>query len=270
MNFRSVSSIMVLGLFVATAGSAKDLAKVNGRQVTDKDLKQALGAFNEGQRENILKDLNSRRMVLNNAIDQELLAQKGEELKLDQEAEFKEMTANFRKQLLANMVLQKKLATNMTPAQLKKYYDLHEPKYSTDQVHVQHILASSEEEARKFLKMAQEEGADFQKIAEQHSKDPSAKNNRGDLGFVTRDLFVEDFTDPVFIAKTGSIIGPIKTLYGYHIVKVLDRKAGKHQEYSEVELRVRQALQQELGRKYALELRKEAKLEINEAALKSN
>jgi peptidyl-prolyl cis-trans isomerase C len=246
-----------------SAFALETVAKVNGKSITDADVKQALGQLNEGQRDNVLKDPNSKRQVVNNLIDQELLTQEGEKEKLDQDADYKEAMANFHKQYLATRVLQKNVGSKLTDAAAKKYYEAHKYRYTTDQVHAMHILVSDEKEAQDLLKKAKAKAtdADFQDLAEKYSKDPSAKNNRGDLGFFGRDRMVPEFTDAAFSGKDGEIVGPIKTTYGYHIIFVKEKRMGKPLEFDEVELRVKNDLRQDVTSAYVSNLKKQAKVD---------
>src|SRR5215217_5062857 len=90
--------LTLIGVLVIPVASAADIAKVNGKPITDKDIKGAVSGFNEGQRQNILKDVNSRRQILSSLIDQEVLVQEGEKEKMDQDTEYKDALAIFRKQ----------------------------------------------------------------------------------------------------------------------------------------------------------------------------
>ncbi len=130
----------------------------------------------------------------------------------------------------------------------------------TDQIHALHILLPSEQEAAAVLAEVKKPGADFQKIAESKSKDPSAKNNRGDLGFFTRDNLDPAFSDAAFATKVGDIAGPVKSAFGYHVIKVLDRKIGKSPEFAEVEQKVRMDFQRELLQNYVSALKSKAKI----------
>ena len=121
----SVVCLTSLGMLPIMPVNAKDLAKVNDHTITSRDLELALGTLNEGQRQTFLKDLNSRREVLHGVIDREVLAQEGEKLKLEQDSAFKEAMNVFRRQLLMNQVLEKKLSSQLTPAAVKKYYTSH-------------------------------------------------------------------------------------------------------------------------------------------------
>jgi peptidyl-prolyl cis-trans isomerase C len=260
--------LLVSASLAAGSAYAVDLAKVNGKVVTDHDLQTALGNLNEGQRANVLKDSNSRRQVLVNVIEQELLVQEAEKEKLDADAEYKASLAAFRKQYLASRVLAKNLSSKFSDSAAKKYYSAHSSRYSTDQVHALHILVSSEAEARELVKKAATLSEDdFQELAEKISKDPSAKNNRGDLGFFGRDRMVSEFTDAAFAGAEGSVVGPVKTSYGYHVIKVIKKKMGKPLEFSEVELRVKNDLRNELTQVYVANLKKQSKVEVDDKAV---
>ncbi len=267
MKYLLALSLMVVGASVSLA--AVELAKVNGRPITSKDLKQSLGAMSEGQRKSLLEDKNSRRQVLLNVIDQEILAQQAEKEKLDQDQDYKEALALFKKQYLANRILSKNLTSKLSEAAAKKYYEANKTTFSTDEVHAQHILVKEEAEAKKLLAEVKKPDADFQAVAEKNSIDPSAKHNRGDLGFFTRDKMVKEFAEPVFLAEKGAIIGPLRTAFGYHIVKIIERKTGRLPGYDEVEIKVKNALQAEVIQSYVESLKKNSKIQINEANVTS-
>jgi peptidyl-prolyl cis-trans isomerase C len=179
----SVLAGIGLGLALAVAASAQsaELAKVNGKSITDGDLKQALSGFSEAQKASILKDSSSRRQVLLDLVDREVLVQEGEKAKLDQQQEYKDAMAAFRKQYLTNKILEREVGKDLTDKKSQDYYKRHKARFSTDQIHVQHILVDDEARAKTLLAQAQAKDADFLALAEKNSKDPSAKNNRGDL-----------------------------------------------------------------------------------------
>ncbi len=270
MQGRIMSAGLGLLFFWAGAAHAKELAKVNGRPVTADDVTSALSSFNEGQRATLLRDHNSRRQVLLNLIEQELLFQQGEKEKLDKDPQFKRAMDGFRRQYLASRVLDKNLSGKVTDAAAKQYYERHTDRFSTDSVKVQHILVSDELAARNMLAQATAKEADFQALAEKNSRDPSAKNNRGELGWITRDSpLVDEFKDAAFLAKTGEVVGPVKSLFGYHLIKVVERKIGQPMTYDEVELRVKADLRSELMKNYVAQLRKQAKVQIDDKAVDS-
>ncbi len=252
------------------SASASEIAKVNGKIISDADVKASLSSFNEGQRSKILSDSNTRREIISNLVDQELLIQEAEKQKLDKEKDYETALQAFRRQFLTDKVLAKNVRPKLTEAAAKKYYENYRKNYSTDKVSVQHILLSDEKTAMEVLKQSKVAGVDFQALAEKNSKDPSAKNNRGDIGVITRDApFVEAFKTAAFNAKQGDIVGPIKTQFGYHIIKVTDKKIGKVLGYEEVELRVKADLQKEFVQNYVTQLKKTSSISVDEKNLSS-
>jgi parvulin-like peptidyl-prolyl isomerase len=264
--FTALAAIAVL----ASVGAARaaEVAKVNGQSVTDRDVRMALSSMNEGMRENVLKDPNTRREIVNALVEQEVLVDEAVKEKLDQDQEYKDAVAQFRKQFLSNRALQKNLGTKMTESAAKKYYEANKSQYSTDQVHAMHILVADEEKANEVLKLAKAKDADFQALAAKYSRDPSAKNNRGDIGTFGRSApFDPAFMDAAFSGSAGEIVGPVKTSFGYHIIKVVDKKFGKPMTFDEVEMRVKQDLGRTLKDAYISKLKKEAKIQVNESAI---
>jgi len=264
VTFASVlPAIAAATLLGGSVWAAVELAKVNGKAITDSDVKAALSGMNEGQRENVLRDPATKKQVLGTLIDQEILIQESERLKIDQSQQYKDALNAFKRQYLMSQVLEKGIAGKLTDSAARKYFDAHKRRFSTDQVHVQHILVSDELQAREVLKKAQDPKADFQELAEKFSKDPSAKNNRGDIGVVTRDSpFVEDFKNAAFEGQKGQIVGPIKTAFGFHIIKVVDKKMGRPLEYDEVELKVKAEMRDDLIKEYVGQLKRNAKVQV--------
>lgn len=263
----ALSAGVFLSVVMLGQAQAAVIATVNKKQLTDDDLRAALAQFNEGQRTNILKDPNNRRQVLLSMIDQELLNQEAERQKLGEDEQIKAMVENFRRQQMINRLLEKNLSSQVTQSAAKKFYDQNKLLFNTDQVHAQHILVATDVEAREVLTKLKDPKSDFQKLAERSSKDPSAKNNRGDLGFFTRDQLDPDFTKAAFGGASGEILGPVKTVYGYHIIKILEKKTGKTLSFEEAEAKATGFLRQKLGKDYLAKLRDQSKIQVEDKAL---
>jgi peptidyl-prolyl cis-trans isomerase C len=266
MRFLTLSSMILLS---ATMASAVDVAKVNGKALTEKDVQGVLTGMTPGQREGLLKDQAARRQVVQNLVDQEVLLQEAEKSKLDQDQEYKDALTSFRRQYLMNKVLQKSLEGKLTESAAKKFYESHRSKFSTDQVHALHILVPDELEAKELIKKTKGmEDEKFKALAEKVSKDPSAKNNRGDLGFFTRGTMVEEFTEAAFGGKDGTVLDhPIKTNFGYHVIKVVEKKPGQVMSFADVENTVKSMLRNEIAEGYVSKLREQAKITIDNKAI---
>jgi peptidyl-prolyl cis-trans isomerase C len=264
MHNMSMKSLFLLGLLVVGSGismpvSAGVLAQVNGKGVTDEDFQALIAGLPMRQRELAQKDAATKKRILQDLIDQELMVQEASVEKLDASREFKDALQLMRKQALVNLLVSKKLAPKVTEASVKEFYQRNKTRYSTDQVHAQHILLATQAEAESVLAEAKK-GVDFQRLAEQRSKDPSAKTTRGDVGYFSRTMFDEAFTRAAFSAGIGDVVGPVKTSFGFHVIKVVDRKIGKTPDLVEVEQQVRADVQRELLRNYVGELRRKAKI----------
>jgi peptidyl-prolyl cis-trans isomerase C len=250
----------LFGVAMSLSATAGTVATVNGKAITDEDLSAAVSTLPQYQKDIAMKDPNARKQLIQDLVDQELMVQDATAKKIEATKEYKEAFNNSRKQVLINTLVQKQLSPRITEASVKDFYNKNKSRYSTDEVHAQHILLSTNKEAEEILSEVKRPGVDFQKIAETRSKDPSAKNTRGDVGYFSRTMFDQAFTDAAFGANAGDIVGPIKTAFGWHVIKVVDRRAGKVLDFVEVEQRVRADLQRELLRNYVMELRKKAKV----------
>jgi peptidyl-prolyl cis-trans isomerase C len=274
LNFKNITkgvpgAILVLSAFFSASGSgaafaATELAKVNGKAILQADLEASLGGLNEGQKAAVLADPTAKRQALENLIGEELVLQEARKLKLEESSEFKAALNAFTRRYLSALLVEKSVSGKITPSGAKQFYETNRRLFSNDQVYVQHILVGDEMEARKVMKLAGEKGADFRKLAEKFSKDPSAERNRGDVGWINRDSpFVPEFKKAAFDARKGEVVGPIKTSFGFHVIRVVDTKLGAVFGYDEVELKVKAAYGEWLARNFLNGLRAAAKVEYS-------
>jgi peptidyl-prolyl cis-trans isomerase C len=92
----------------------------------------------------------------------------------------------------------------------------------TKEVHAAHILVKSEKKAKKVLDMLNS-GQNFAEMARKYSDCPSSKN-KGDLGWFGKGMMVPEFEKAAFEGEKGKVIGPVKTQFGYHLIKVIEKK----------------------------------------------
>ncbi len=176
------------------------------------------------------------------------------------------------------LVIQKFIASleekeKVDPKEVKEFYDKAKDLLFTqpERVHVMHILVKTKKEADEIEKELKN-GADFAKLAEEKSIDPSAKKNKGDLGFIYRGQTVPEFEKQAFSMEPGDISPPIKTQYGYHIIKVLEKSPKTVKSFDEVKDQIELELKREKALKeldkIKAELKKKAKIEIYAAEYK--
>jgi len=145
-------------------------------------------------------------------------------------------------------------------ADLKAYYDAHQDEYKQDeQVSASHILLQVNDkrtdaqarEQMEAIKKRIDNGEDFGAVARQVSEDPSSKTNGGDLGYFARGRMVKEFSDAAFSATPGRLVGPIKSPFGYHLLKVTGRRPAGTQPFPEVRDQIRSRLAFEKARQLA-------------------
>ncbi len=122
-------------------------------------------------------------------------------------------------------------------AELQKYYEDHKEDFKVEERRkLNYVVFSTQPTARdsaRTYRMAEDvlkearQGADFAKLADENSEDPSVQSNHGDLGYFTKDAMVPAFANAAFSGKPGDIVGPVKTRFGLHIIKIVDRKREK-------------------------------------------
>jgi len=215
---------------------------------------------------------NVKKELLDKIIDLELVAQAAKKAGIDKESEFKVGMDMYEKQQLFAIYLNREIVdkVKLDPEEVKKYYDIHASDYASgEQVKASHILVDTEEKALEIKKQL-DEGADFAELAKSESSCPSASRG-GDLGYFTRDTMVPEFANAAFALKVGEISEPVKTQFGWHIIKVTDKKAAGTKSFDEVKGEIEQKLLSERQQKayddLLVELRKNADIKINEDAL---
>lgn len=248
------------------------LATVNKDVVTQDDfLKEvnrvpewARGQF-DGQegKDKFLDEIIKRELIFQNAID----------MKLDTDEEYQTKVEEFKKMTLISLVLQKEVEEKsaVTEAEVKAFFDKNEDKFRIGtEIKASHILVETEEEAKDLLDKISK-GESFAKLAKAHSKDKGSAENGGDLGFFGRGKMVPEFERAVLALKVGELGGPVKTRFGFHVVKLTDIKEGEpanfEQSRGSIEKQLVSMKRKQLFDKFIEGLKSKGKIEKNKPAL---
>lgn len=267
MKIRNVVLAALLVGFSGTAMANVELAKIGSKTITDADLKAVVGPVSDGQKAQINGDPEIKTRMVDNLVVEELFVQEAEKTGVTKDKEFQAGLERARRQLLAQRYLQKSVQPKITDSNVKKYFDSNKAKYAQDEVHAQHILLKEESGAKEVLEKVKK-GEDFETLAKKHSTDPSAAQNGGDLGFFTRARMVPQFADKAFSMKKGEISEPVKSPFGWHIIKVLETREGKPVKFDEIKEEVKRDYQNESINDLIASLKKSNKVTVFEDKVK--
>ena len=263
---RTAAAALGLGAAMIFAGPAladpKVLAKVDGQPITDEDLADAMADIGPGLPQK-LEPAARQKQVLDYLIDLKLAAKKAEADKLTATPEFERKLAYYRQKLAMEELLGSvaKAATT-EEAERKAYDEAAKAEPPQQEIHARHILLPTEEEAKKALARVKG-GEDFAKVATELSKDPSG--NGGDLGWFTKDRMVPEFSDAAFKLKEGEISEPVKTQFGWHIIKIEGVRTKSFPPFEQVKDQAARYVSQKAEQDALAQLHSAAKIELLDA-----
>jgi peptidyl-prolyl cis-trans isomerase C len=236
------------------------IAKVDGAEVRESDF--ALAEEDLGS--NIPQQLNGdarRDFILSYLTDIILVAKAAEGKKVADTADFKTKLNFIRSKLLMETILQSEGKTAVTEQAMKKVYeDAVKQMGGDEEVRARHILVPTEAEAKAIIAQIMK-GESFEKLAKEKSKDPGAAAQGGDLGYFTKDQMVPEFAEMAFKLPKGTISDPVKTQFGWHIIRVEDKRSKAPPPFEQVKDQVETFVQRKAQADYVTKLREAAKVE---------
>jgi peptidyl-prolyl cis-trans isomerase C len=264
-----------LALLIASAAPlyAQDkdplVAKVNGTEVRQSDL--VVAEEEAGQLPPMSPDAKKDYLVQFMA-DMILISKAAEAKKMGDGADFKRKVAFARNKLLMEQLLQSVGKAALTDEAMHKVYDEAVKQLGQEQeVHARHILiraaagdekASKEAEDKIKVAIARlKKGEDFVKLASELTEDPSGKANGGDLGYFSKEQMVPEFSDTAFKLDKGQISEPVKTQFGWHVIKVEDKRVKAVPKFEEVKPQIEQYVTRKAQADLVTSLRASAKIE---------
>ena len=199
--------------------------------------------------------------LVDTVIDMKLSAADARKRRLHKTKEFKVLMSRVEDQMLQRTVLQAEMDKALTEEALKRRYDaLIADEKSSTEVHARHILVKTKEEANDIIEQLQN-GASFEVTAKEKSTGPSATSG-GDLGFFGKGQMVPEFEKAAFSLRKGKFTDtPVKTQFGWHIIKLEDRRKSEPPSFESIKQKLQTEISQETGAEYVSGLRKEAKIE---------
>jgi peptidyl-prolyl cis-trans isomerase C len=201
--------------------------------------------------------------VLDYLIDLKLAAKKAEADKLTSTPTFDRKLAYYREKLAMEELLGSiaKAATT-EEAERKAYDEAAKAEPPQQEIHARHILLPTEDEAKKAL-VRVKGGEDFAKVATELSKDPSG--NGGDLGWFTKDRMVPEFSEAAFKLKEGEVSEPVKTQFGWHVIKIEGVRTKTFPPFEQVKDQAARYVSQKAESEAITQLHNAAKIELFDA-----
>jgi peptidyl-prolyl cis-trans isomerase C len=236
------------------------VAIVDGTKVRRSDVEAVARSLPEQYRQVPFAQMYG--MLLDRAIDFRLLANAAAEQDLEDDPDVQAALAKARANVLRDAYIRQQIDEGTTAEKLRaRYDDLKDDEgFAKEEVHARHILVGSEDEARKIIAELGG-GGDFAALAGEHSVDPSARTNGGDLGFFRRAQMVPEFAEAAFALEPGERTQePVQTQFGWHVIEVLDRRTGAPS-FEETEPRLRQEVAREIVTALVADLRDGAEIE---------
>ena len=264
-----LSTVAALGLLAFAAPALADdyvMLKVNKQDVTNSEVAEMwAGLFPPGAApdlETVKPEM--RDKVLRGIVTERLLLEQAEKAGLEKSAEVQKQLEELKKKLVVKALIEQKTA-DIAEADLKREYDALVAKLRDEkEARARHILVASEKEAKDVEKLLAE-GKKFEDVARDYSKDPGSAKQGGDLGYFTQERMVKEFSDAAFKLKKGEVSEPVKSQFGWHIIKLEDIRKVTPPTYNEAKDALRARLQDKKLGEYIKGLIKNAEVKLYDA-----
>jgi peptidyl-prolyl cis-trans isomerase C len=235
------------------------VARVNGVDIRESDI--AFAEEEIGGNMPAIPPEQKRDYLINYLVDVTVLSQAAEKQKLEDRPDVKHRLAFDHNRLLMEALLQDAgKAALSDEAEHKLYDEAIKQVKAEEEVHARHILVVSEDEAKAILAQLKG-GADFIVLAKEKSKDPGSAESGGDLGYFTKEQMVPEFAEVAFKLGKGQLSDPVKTQFGWHIIKVEDRRTKPTPTFEQVKPQIDNYIAHRAQAELVENLRKSANVE---------
>jgi peptidyl-prolyl cis-trans isomerase C len=243
--------------------SPRLLAEIGEMKITEDDLEARIKSL-PSMYQDRFKNEKQKMAFLGKIVEMQVLAMAAKDEKINSDVSVRMRIDDAVSGILAQEYVKRRFSDrkDISEEDIKKYYDEHVSEFTKPaSVKVDHILIkldpkAEEKEISKARAKAQEirakldAGADFAKLAAEYSDDERTKKKGGDLGFITKGRMSADFSKAAFSMKKGEISEPVKTPFGYHIIKAGEKKAKEVVALGTVEKRIESRLRSTMKREF--------------------
>jgi peptidyl-prolyl cis-trans isomerase C len=275
-TFRNLAVALVAGAFALSAGAQDKAEKASKRASASTSSSGARVVVNGVTIPQSRIDMMNRELttqgqpdtperqqaIREELVNREVLAQAAQKRGLDKNADVQAQMDMAKQAVLVRALFESEVKAHpITDAELQQQYEQFKSSMGNNEYKVRHILVDKEDDAKAIIAELNK-GGDFAKIAKEKSKDPGSKDNGGDLDWGPAARYVKPFADAVQSLQKGqTTTTPVKTDFGYHVIRLDDVRALKVPEFAELKEQFRQRAQQQQIQKLVLDLRQKAKIE---------
>jgi peptidyl-prolyl cis-trans isomerase C len=263
----SAALLLAAAMIAAPAWAAPEteVAKVNGQGITEAELTFAEAEI--GQELAGVPAESRRRVLTEYLIEAHLMADSAEKAKLGEGPGFEARMKYYRLRALRDAYFEKQVRDSVPESEAKALYEERVKSMpAQEEVRARHILVKTEDEAKK-VQQELAGGADFAETAKKYSQDRGGQGG-GDLGYFSRGQMVKAFDDAAFSLEPGKLSNPVQSEFGWHIIKVEDKRNRQPPAFEEVKDQITASLIQNKLQTTVLDLRKNGKIEILDADIK--
>jgi peptidyl-prolyl cis-trans isomerase C len=266
MKMRFIAASVALAAATATGlvplvAQAQNIAVVNGKPVPKARVDTIIAQVQKqaaARGQQLPPDL--PKLVSDKVVTDEILTQEAERRGLATSAEYKQQMELARQSILIGMLsldIDKKLT--VSDAEVQAEYDRYKAQAGGTEYRARHILVEKEDDAKAIIGQLKA-GAKFEDLAKKNSKDPGSAEHGGDLDFASPSAYVPEFSQALVKLKKGEYTDvPVKTQFGYHIIKLEDTRDAKLPALAEVKPQIQQRLSQQKAAAFRDELKAKAK-----------
>ncbi|MBI4336109.1 MAG: peptidylprolyl isomerase [Candidatus Omnitrophica bacterium] len=254
-----------------SAGKKSDVvASIGQESITLKDVDERISKL-PPYYQNMLKD--RKRELVDDMVLEILLYNEAKQRGYQNDKEVKDLLREAEKKIVISKLIKDavEVKTNVSDKEVEEYYNAHKEEFSVpERWKASHILVKTEAEAKGALDELSK-GKSFEDAAKEKSQDASAKKG-GDLGYFTRGQMVPEFEEAATKLEIGQTSGVVKSQFGFHIVKLTDKRPASTQELSDASARIKNNLlstkRREAFDKLVADLKTKTKVAVNETLLK--
>jgi peptidyl-prolyl cis-trans isomerase C len=278
--FEIVLSLLLVTVFIHGNVSAKDddvVAKVGDRKITISEFNKMLGYLDSEKQKLIEKNPQLKENLLQQYIQGIVISKLAKKKGFDKNPELKEQLEMIKDNYIAIEYLKKEVTNKVEVSEedIKSYYESHKDEFKTpEMVRSRHILiktdpSASDNDKKKAREKAEDilkkikAGEDFAKLASDVSDDTGSKPKGGELGFFPKGRMVKSFEDAAFSLKPGEVSGIVETQFGYHIIKVEEKKEPGMEPFDTAKEKIKQKLLQERSKTKVTEFIEKAMKDAN-------